>query len=253
MADVITGRVDAIEAPAGQAKAYQITIGGKKYRTIKPEVYGGLVLGQTVEATVNEVPGKGTNPHTGQPYGPSWFLEGRKAVDKETAKVLQDNFGPGIISPVKSTYETADERAARNRSIAMQHSQSVAIAMVQAEMGLGSGGAKLLPIIRDIAHALYADVQRAWAGDNFSGDPVPREAAKNPEPSALDAHFGPKVTTGQIDGKGHQANVWVAAFDGATSFEDARKHGSEMPAEFRAVPAVMDAMKRAAERLKVTP
>ena len=240
MPETITGRVDAIEAPTGQAKAYQITIGGKKYRTIKPEVYGGLVLGQTVEAVVNEVPGKGTNPHTGRPYGPSWFLEGWKAVE-------------GIVpvmpapEPAKGNWETAEERAARNRSIAMQHSQTLAaeISIIDAYDTRESR----LANVRKTAWVLYADVMRAWAGDDFSGDLVPDE----PElPPILDQHFGPKVTTGQIDGKEHQATVWVAAFDGATSFEDARKHGSEMPAEFRAMPAVMDAMKRAAERLRVS-
>ena len=182
--ETITGRVDAIEAPTGQAKAYQITISGEKYRTIKPEVYGGLVLGQTVEAVVNEVPGKGTNPHTGQPYGPSWFLEGWKAVEGILPVIMP------APEPVKGNWETAEERAARNRSIAMMHAQKVAAEYC---------GESDLDRVRKTAWVLYADVQRAWAGDDFSGDPVPREPSEQLKPSELDAHFGPKKAPAGVD------------------------------------------------------
>ena len=209
MPEVITGRVDAIEAPTGQAKAYQITIGGKKYRTIKPEVYGGLVLGQTVEAVVNEVPGKGTNPHTGRPYGPSWFLEKWKAVEGRPDPPQADaSTWPDTQGMSKEDW------AAKDRAVWMQSSYRSA-----AEF-LGRGNLNELSL-QTVARMIYNDVYAAWAGDDFSDDPVPRETAEDKllalaqsvadgtltkAASALDQHFGPKVpagvdpTTGEIDG-----------------------------------------------------
>ena len=199
MPETIVGRVNAIEAPTGQAKAYQITIGGKKYRTIKPEVYGGLVLGQTVEAVVNEVQGKGTNPHTGQPYGPSWFLEGWKAVEGRPDPPQAD---AATWPDAQPEGMTKADWAAKDRAVWMESAYKSAATVC---VGL-SGEADpqgVLDWLQTYAHAIYNDIQGAWAGNDFSGEPVPAEpetALYIPnKPSALDAAFGPKKAPPGVD------------------------------------------------------
>ena len=244
MSETITGRIEAKTAPTEKGLV-TVTIGGKKYKTMKPEVYGGLILGQQVEAVVNETPGTGTNPRTGQLYGPTWWLEAWKPVAGDIPIVM----GPGADPMSK------EEWAAKDRAVWMESAYKSAATFATAlHAELPTGEQLYFGWFRAIAWDIYEDIGRAWRGEarpelepTRGGETVSRQphkletAGSTPAPatSALDAAFGP-----------HPADTWSAKLDGAAAFPEVNQALAEMPRDLRNHPAIVAAIDRAKDRIK---
>ena len=176
---VVTGRVETRSQPNANGFV-NLKIGNvDRISTKLPDLLAGLDAGIWVKAAYTEAPGTGVDK-AGRPFVNRRLVRWEPVETESLQDALTKPGQQAPPEPVKGNWETAEERAARNRSIAMQHSQTLAAEYC---------GESDLDRVRKTAWVLYADVLRAWAGDDFSGDPAEPEA---PAPSALDAHFGPK-------------------------------------------------------------
>ena len=239
---VVTGRVETRSQPNANGFV-NLKIGNvDRISTKLPDLLAGLDAGIWVKAAYTEAPGTGVDK-AGRPFVNRLLVRWEPVETESLQDALTKPGQQAPPEPVKGNWETAEERAARNRSIAMQHAQKVAADLAIWENA--EDGRDHVARILAVARLLYAGVQRAWA-DDFSDGSVPPTEPKGE--SALDAHFGPKDP--QADARAEQVAVWVSAFDGAPDFETATKLGKEMPATFRTAPEVQAAMKRAAERIK---
>lgn len=243
---VVTGRVETRSAP-NAGDFVNLKIGNVDHISTKlPALLDGLDAGIWVKAAYTEAPGTGMD-RAGRPFVNRRLVRWEPVEKPQADALTQPTSRAENIVDHMDGMSKADW-AAKDRAVWMQSSYRTA-----AEF-LDRGNLNELSL-QAVARLIYADVQRAWEGDAFSGDTVQDERERaiytpNNPPSVLDAHFGPKPQAAGIE---EQASIWVAAFDGAPDFAAARKCGEEMPDEFRDNPEVKAAMKRAAERLKSVP